>query len=106
MKRTLKKGFRKIAIIKNLKPGQIEQQENEGLVHNANYIVGGVGGGFARVANSINKQIVSLTFDKDYIQTTEIQGAMNRPTAPIEGFKMGLASLGDSIVSGAEGTFV
>ena len=54
MKRTLKKGFRKVAKIKNLKPGQVEQ-ETKGLVHNASFLVGGVSGGFSRFAHSINK---------------------------------------------------
>ena len=63
-------------------------------------------GGFSRFAHSINKQIVTLTFDQDYIRATEIQSTMNQPTDPINGFKMGLASLGDSIVSGGEGTLI
>lgn len=64
-------------------------------------VVGSIG----KVTNVINKGIIAVSMDRDYIHDKEVYDIQNKPQNVIEGVSQGVKGFGYSIFSGVTGVF-
>lgn len=69
------------------------------------HAVGGTAGVLGRFTNSINKGLVTLSFDEEYRKKKEFEGIKEKPTGFIDGTGKGIKSFGLSIGSAIGGVF-
>jgi len=69
----------------------------------AKHTLAGVSGTLSRFTRALNKPIVMLSFDKEYIHEKEIKDFKIKPKGVVQGLGMGAKALGTSIMSGAKG---
>lgn len=60
-------------------------------------------GSIGKVTNSINKGIIAVSLDKDYIHKKEINDIRHKPTGVITGVGEGVKGIGTSLWSGVTG---
>lgn len=68
-----------------------------------NYTAGGIAGSLGKVTNSMNKGLIMLSGDKEYIHAKEISDIKNKPKTTLSGMWEGTKSLGTSLASGVTG---
>lgn len=64
-------------------------------------VVGSIG----KVTNTLNKGIVAVSMDRDYIHDKEINDIKNKPKNTYEGLGQGVMGFGTSVFSGVTGVF-
>lgn len=62
-------------------------------------------GVFGKVTGVLNKGIVAVSLDRDYIHEKEINDIKNKPKNVMEGVGQGVIGLGTSVFSGVTGVF-
>ena len=80
-----------------------------GLLKNTAGLVGvtgaSVAGSIGKATNALNKGIVAISLDKDYIHDKEINDIQNKPKNTLDGMSQGFKGFGTSVVSGVTGVF-
>jgi vacuolar protein sorting-associated protein 13A/C len=69
----------------------------------AAHVVGGIAGSVGKVTNTLNKGLLQLSGDTEYIHKKEIKDIRQKPTGAIDGLGKGLKGLGTSIWGGVTG---
>ena len=69
----------------------------------AAHVVGGIAGSVSKVTNTVNKGLLQLSLDKDYIHKKEIKDIRQKPTGVGDGLKKGFMGLGSSVWGGITG---
>lgn len=80
-----------------------------GLIKNTAGLVGvtgaSVAGSIGKATNALNKGIVAISLDKNYIHDKEINDIQNKPKNTLDGMSQGFKGFGTSVVSGVTGVF-
>jgi vacuolar protein sorting-associated protein 13A/C len=62
-------------------------------------------GSLGKMSNTLNKGIIAVSMDRDYIRGKEISDAKNKPKTTMEGLGQGVKGLSQSVFSGVTGVF-
>ena len=68
-----------------------------------NYTAASMAGSLGKMTNTMNKGLIMLSGDKEYIHEKEISDIKNKPKTTLSGMWQGTKSLGHSVVSGVGG---
>jgi len=68
-----------------------------------NYTAASMAGSIGKFAGTMNKGLIMLSADKDYIHAKEISDIKNKPKTTLSGMWQGTKSLGSSVASGVSG---
>lgn len=68
-----------------------------------NYTAASMAGSIGKMTNTMNKGLIMLSGDKEYIHAKEISDIKNKPKTTLSGMWQGTKSLGTSVFSGVSG---